>query len=239
VARAAPAFPRARDGRTRDLSRIPRQNSGSAAVRVAPGSSRASVRVARPMHQHIRLENRPVVSIRTAPLRTVMFAWVVLSCACAGGPTDRPMRTSKVPTGAGTLAAARRYLEGQWQLQSFDLMAPDGTAVPIHGTGMLVYDAYSNLKMDIRVDEESMPVLERAGIALTDRMIAFAGYTAVDMQAHTLTYMLEGQPKNVPPTGPLAPNRPRHWDVTGDVLTLTTKDDAGKPVSISKWAKVR
>ena len=188
------------------------------------------------MHKHARLENRHVVPIRTALLRIGLLAWVVVAGACAGGPTDA--RCERAPTGAGR-CAARRYLEGQWQLQSFNLVTADGTAVPICGTGMLIYDAYSNLKMDIRVDEESMPVLERAGVALTDRMISFAGYAAVDMQAHTLTYMLEGQPKNVPPTGPLAPNRPRHWEVTTDVLTLTTNDDAGKPVSISKWAKVR
>lgn len=163
----------------------------------------------------------------------------VYSLACAAKPLDRPMRTSPVPTGMGTLAAARRYLEGQWQLQSFDLVSPDGTAVPIHGTGVLTYDAYSNLKIDIRVDDDSMPILERSGISLTDRQILMQGYTAVDMQNHTLTYMLEGQPKNVPPTGPLAPNRPRHWEVNGDVLTLTTNDDAGKPVSVSRWGKVR
>ena len=37
--------------------------------------------------------------------------------------------------------------------------------------------------------------------------------------------------------GPLAPNRPRHWDVSGDVLTLTIKDDSGAPVAISRWKK--
>jgi hypothetical protein len=33
-------------------------------------------------------------------------------------------------------------------------------------------------------------------------------------------------------------SRPRHWQVDGNVLTLTTKDDAGKPVSVSKWRKI-
>ena len=32
-------------------------------------------------------------------------------------------------------------------------------------------------------------------------------------------------------------NRPRHWEVTGDVLTLTTRDDRGAPMSISRWKK--
>ena len=37
--------------------------------------------------------------------------------------------------------------------------------------------------------------------------------------------------------GPLAPNRPRHWEVTGDVLTLTTKDDSGAPLAVSRWKR--
>ena len=32
-------------------------------------------------------------------------------------------------------------------------------------------------------------------------------------------------------------NRPRHWEVTADVLTLTTRDDKGAPMSISRWKK--
>jgi hypothetical protein len=56
------------------------------------------------------------------------------------------------------------------------------------------------------------------------------------MQNRTLTYVIAGQPAGN--TGPLALSRPRHWQVDGNVLTLTTKDDAGKPVSVSKWRKI-
>ena len=43
--------------------------------------------------------------------------------------------------------------------------------------------------------------------------------------------MIQGQPAS---TGPLAINRPRHWVVEGDLLTLTTKDDADNPLSVGR-----
>ena len=40
------------------------------------------------------------------------------------------------------------------------------------------------------------------------------------------------------PSGPLALNRKRYWVVEGNVLTLTTKADDGKDLSVAKWQKV-
>ena len=58
------------------------------------------------------------------------------------------------------------------------------------------------------------------------------------MPNKTLTYILEGQPSAMKTGGgPLAPNRPRHWEVSGDVLTLTIKDESGAPLAISRWKK--
>ena len=38
-------------------------------------------------------------------------------------------------------------------------------------------------------------------------------------------------------TGPLALSRKRYWEVKADLLTLTTKDDAGKPLSVGVWRR--
>ena len=58
------------------------------------------------------------------------------------------------------------------------------------------------------------------------------------MQARTLTYVVQGQPPAGAPSGPLALNRKRHWVVEGNLLTLTTKADDGKALSVAKWQKV-
>ncbi len=63
------------------------------------------------------------------------------------------------------------------------------------------------------------------------------GRVAVDMQNRTLTYILDGAPPLGAPSGPLASNRPRYWQVDGNVLTLTTKDDKGTPLSVGRWQK--
>ena len=58
------------------------------------------------------------------------------------------------------------------------------------------------------------------------------------MQNKTLTYVIK-DPAGAAGRGPLSANRPRHWEVEGDVLTLTTKDDAGNPASVGRWRRVK
>ena len=147
------------------------------------------------------------------------------------GPVDK---------GPGTLAAARKYLEGVWQLQTFDIMPP-GQA-PIHltrdnGKGTLVYDDFGNLTMDITVDAPTAKLLAAAGIATKNGSLYSKGKTAVDVQGRTLRFLLEGQPPTGAQSGPIALNRLRYWEVEGNVLTLSTKDDQGKVVSVGKWEK--
>jgi hypothetical protein len=101
----------------------------------------------------------------------------------------------------------------------------------------LTYDQFGNLEIEVHADKESVPYLSRAGIETANGVLMTKGRTAVDMQQHTLTYTLEGQPPLGAPSGPLALNRPRYWQVDGNVLTLTTKDDEGKPTSVGRWMK--
>ena len=168
-----------------------------------------------------------------------VFVLITATAACAAAPRERPIGLGPVDTGAGSLTAARKYLEGRWSLTSFDVYPPGGAPIRLNGSGTLVYDAYSNLQMEIRTDQPTADLLRRAGIATENGTISTSGRVVVDMPARTLTYVLEGQPAATSPAGPLAASRPRHWQVDGDVLTLTTKDESGKPLSVGQWKKVR
>ena len=160
-------------------------------------------------------------------------AALMLLAAAAAAYAGEPRQRSKVDTGPGSLTAARKYLEGRWGLESFEVRPPGKPPIMLKGSGVLNYDDFGNLTMEIRADQDTSDLLRAAGISTKGR-------TAIDLQNRTLTYFLEGQRSGyVTGGGPLAPNRPRHWEVTEDVLTLTTKDDAGAPLSISRWKKVK
>jgi hypothetical protein len=166
----------------------------------------------------------------------VMLALLAAVSACAAKPIEKPIAVAPAETGAGSLASARKFLEGRWVLESFEMRPPGKAPITLNGSGTLVYDEYSNLKMEIRADKASTNLLRSAGIDIRNGVISTNGRTAVDMQNQTLTYVLSGQTPTAAP-GPLDPSRPRHWDVQGDVLVLSTLDEAGQPLSVGRWKR--
>jgi hypothetical protein len=175
------------------------------------------------------------MTLRSALTRAMLATAVAGLSACAAKPIQKPSFAGPVDTGRGSLAEARRYLEGHWVLESFEVHPPGKPVVMLKGMGTLTYDEFSNLVMEIRADQASSDLLRATGIEIRDGVMSSKGRTAVDMQNRTLTYMIEGQP--AAGTGPLAMNRPRYWQVEGDILTLTTKDNAGNPASVGRWKK--
>lgn len=157
------------------------------------------------------------------------------SFACSAAKGENPIALGPVDTGTGTLTSARNFLNGRWTLESFEVRLPNQPPLLLKGTGTLVYDDRSNLTMNIRADEQSSDVLRAAGVDIRDGAIVTEGRTAIDLQNHTLTYILDGQAPLI--RGPLGTDRPRHWVVEGDVLVLTTKDQSGQPTSIGRWRK--
>jgi len=176
--------------------------------------------------------------LRSTLTRLLAAALLFGMSACAAAPLDKKIPGGPIDQGPGSVAAARRYLEGRWSLQSFEVHPPGKAPIMLKGSGTLTYDAFSNLTMEIRAaDKATTELLKAAGVDISDDgVISTSGRTAVDMPNRTLTYMLEGAP--APSDSPLATNRPRYWQVDGTVLTLTTKNDAGAAVAVSQWKKV-
>jgi hypothetical protein len=165
----------------------------------------------------------------------VVAALAAAAIACQAQPRQRPLDIGPVES---KLPDARKFLEGRWALESFEVRPPGSAPIMLKGSGVLNYDDFGNLSMDIRADQASSDLLRAAGIDIRDGVISTKGRTVIDLPNRTLTYFLEGQPSStVTGGGPLATNRPRHWEVTADVLTLTTRDDSGAPLSISRWKR--
>jgi|KBSMisStandDraft_5_1062788.scaffolds.fasta_scaffold405107_1 hypothetical protein len=156
---------------------------------------------------------------------------------CAGGPRSKPIPTTEIDKGTGTLQGARKFLEGRWALTSFEVFPPNAEKIAVPGSGVMTYDDFGNLRMEIRTDEQTAVRLEGVGIFMERGVISSDGRTTIDIVNKTLTYVLEGQPPAGAPVGPLATSRPRYWDVTTDTLTLSTKDDSGRTLSIAKWKR--
>ena len=75
-----------------------------------------------------------------------------------------------------TLASARKYLEGRWVLESFEIYQK-GKPVKISATGTLSYDDMSNMKMDIRADQAGSDILRAEGVDIRDGVISTDGRT--------------------------------------------------------------
>jgi hypothetical protein len=168
---------------------------------------------------------------RSRTLTALSIALLVTTAACTYKP-----RTEPPNSGQGTVTQARKYLEGTWSLVSFTVYDAKGAAVPMKGTGSLVYDDFNNMTMTLEADAATAALLAKAGLQMENNRFTTKGKTIVDMQNKTLKYVLEGQYISVT-RGPMAIERLRYWEVTGNTLTLTTKDDSGKPLSVGKWQR--
>ncbi len=92
--------------------------------------------------------------------------------ACAASRASARFRRDRSTTGAGTLTAARKFLEGRWILESAVITPPGGKPITLKGTGVLNYDDFGNLEMNIKADEASSDLLRAAGILIPDGVIA-------------------------------------------------------------------
>jgi hypothetical protein len=170
--------------------------------------------------------------------RALLGAVLFSVSACRAAPLNKPIEGGPVDTGRGSLTQARKFLEGRWTLESFEVHPPGKPVFMLKGQGTLSYDEFGNLNMEIRTDQAGSDLMRASGIDIReDGVVSTSGRTEVNMQNHTLIYRIPGQPAGG--TGPLATSRPRYWQVEGNLLTLTTKDDAGNPASVGRWRKTQ
>jgi len=176
--------------------------------------------------------------LRSVVKRLVVSLVLVAAVSCTGAPRQRPVQGGPVDQGPESITAARKFLEGRWTLESFEVFPPGKPPITLKGSGTLNYDEFGNLRIEIRAEEKSADLLRAAGVETRDGTISSDGRTVVDMQNRTLSYILPGQTVGAAAAGPLSPSRPRHWEVKGDLLFLSTRDESGKPLSTGRWKRM-
>ncbi len=131
----------------------------------------------------------------------------------------------------GATEAARRELEGTWELVTLESAPENQTArVPITATGTLTYDAYGNLTIVARTTDAAAPVAAREVSRLS-----FKGRAVIDAAKSELKLMdLTG---NANPDEVLSPERRRRFEVNADILTLSSFDDRGEVTAITTWRR--
>jgi hypothetical protein len=135
--------------------------------------------------------------------------------------------------------AACTDLDGTWSLLSFTIYPPSGAPVETQDKGTLWFDDFGYVRMTLDADAASAALLTEAGIPMEKNRFVTWGQAIVDKRSKTLKYVkyaFEGQYPAVT-AAPTAVERLCYWNVTGSTLTLTTKDDSGKPLSISRWRR--
>jgi hypothetical protein len=157
--------------------------------------------------------------------------------ACGPKPLDRPLPLGPPKTGPGTIAEARKYLQGKWTLVSMEIYPAGQPPIKVKGTGTLIYDEFANMDVEIHVDPETVKQVEKIGIPVPNNVIKEKGQTLVDMSGRTLRYVREGEDVIRPLTHALDIGRPRYWEAEANQLTLRTKDDKGAVLSVSVWRK--
>jgi hypothetical protein len=164
---------------------------------------------------------------------------------CAPSERQRPVQTSPIATGAGTVEQARQTLQGKWTLISLNVVGPDGRKAAVDAAGTLESDAFGNLNIEYRVTDAGMKALSGAGITSPNPVISTRGQAVIDPAQRKITYQPPDaaarafDPKLAAArANPFALERPRFYALSPEgVLTLTTRYDDGSDAATSQWRK--
>ena len=158
-------------------------------------------------------------------LRSLTLAAVAAAFVTTGGCAPKPIGLRPVDTGAGTLAAARKSPRGPTSYAQFEVNPPGRDVIQVKGEGTLLLDGFGNLEMEMQTERDDRTGALGGGHPLREGTALGEGaHCRGHRRRRTLTFVPQGQPLIVPPSGPLAAIASRHWAVEGDALTLGTKN---------------
>jgi hypothetical protein len=176
-----------------------------------------------------RREARPASRLALAALAAILVAFVPLA-SCKKAPRQKPMLVGEVNTGAGSLEATRKALEGTWTLVSLNVVDASGAQKPVKAKAQLTYDAYGALtiKGAVEDDPSKSPVL-----------LEYSGRIVIDTQKKQFypADLVEGRPVDEKRLAAVSPDKARKYEITADTLTITYMDATGKPTAISSWKR--
>ncbi|HTI36072.1 MAG TPA: hypothetical protein VL484_00825 [Vicinamibacterales bacterium] len=169
----------------------------------------------------------------------ILFPHAILTTAalllflggCEAAPRARPVKGGPVDTGSASVEAARRQLQGTWELTSLQIFPKAGTPHDVPATGRLQYDEYGNLTMRGTVTGND---------AVDSSVLNISGRVAIDPGKHTIMFQnIQGATPDDTRVDPqLAAKNVRYYEIEGDQLKTTTKDASGAVTAMATWKRV-
>jgi hypothetical protein len=157
-------------------------------------------------------------------------ALIVVCSACKSEPLDRPIKTTPVNTGAGSIEATRRMLEGTWTLASFEAVDTAGARRPVKASGTLTYDAYGNMTIVGVIEDE----LVKGKVVLD-----YKGKIIID--PGTKRFYPSDLESSRPVSGGQFPigtlDKVRSYELSPGSFVVTYTDDMGKPTAVARWRR--
>ncbi len=157
-------------------------------------------------------------------------ALVAMCSACKSEPLDRPIKTTPVNTGAGSVEATRRMLEGTWTLASLEAVDAAGTHRPVKASGQLQYNAYGNMAVSSVVEDEMVK-----GRVVLD----YKGKIIIDPGTKRFypSDLVSDKPVSPGqlPSGSL--DKVRSYELSPGSFVVTYTDDMGKVIAVAKWRR--
>jgi hypothetical protein len=142
----------------------------------------------------------------------------------------RPIEVGPVDTGPQSLAAARRQLEGKWNLVSITAVQGSST-VDVKASGTMTYDAYGNMTVK--------GIVEGTGPASAGALLDYEGRAVIDVQARQLKLVgMVAQGAAAPPEE-LSFDKIRRYAFEGDLLKISTIDASGAVVATATWRRAQ
>ena len=144
--------------------------------------------------------------------------------ACAPRARVRPVKMGDVDTGAGSVEATRRQLEGTWELFRLEAIDATGNARTVKAAGRLVYDAYGNMTIKGVIEDPALKdtlVLDTEGRVVIDPVKK--QFYAADV----------GQTD--PRLNAIAPDKVRTYELSPAEFIVTYRDASGKPTARAVW----
>lgn len=164
--------------------------------------------------------------------RCVWLIIPVMMVGCAAQPRQRPIRTSPINTGAGSVSEVRRQLAGNWDLVSYETFDSEGQATTVPASGRVMCDEFGNIELIGQLDRGTADTR-------TAELLNARGRLAIDVQMQRFLVLdLEG---NLPLGQDEFENAPadrfRYYEFDGSDLILTIRDESERIAALVTYRR--